>query len=115
MATPVPDRSAVSAESTNAPNSFWERFLSLFIDNKLVVGILAILLVFGGLAAIKFLNLSFTVDINVVTVLIVTYTVAWCYVAYFELYINRMNKNLYILLFSAVAALIFVTVLLLNP
>ncbi len=75
----------------------------------------SVLLVFAGLVVITVLNLSFTVEINSITNLIVAYTVAWCYVAYFELYINRMNKNRYILLFSAVASVVFVAVLLLNP
>ena len=34
--------------------SFWERFLGFFVDNKLVVGILLALLVFGGLATAPF-------------------------------------------------------------
>lgn len=63
---------------------------------------------------LNFLRLAITVEINAVTLLIVAYTVAWCYVAYFELYVNRMNKNKYILLFSCVASVVFVTVLLLN-
>jgi hypothetical protein len=72
-------------------------------------------LVFAFLLTLNFLQVSIAVEINAVTFLIVGFTVVWCYVSFFELYINRINKNKYILLFSTVAAVIFLSILLLEP
>ncbi len=46
--------SSDGARPPDAPESFWERFLGFFIDNKLLVGIFVGLLVFGGLATAPF-------------------------------------------------------------
>ncbi|MCX6827212.1 MAG: hypothetical protein NTV06_08135 [candidate division Zixibacteria bacterium] len=68
-------------------------------------------LVFAALWGINILKLKETVNIDLVTILIVIYTIAWCYTAYFELYVNKMNKNKFILAFSLVSAILFLAVL----
>jgi len=72
------------------------------------VGAVALLL------SMRLLDLSYSIDIDIVTLLIFGYTIAWCYVGFFELYVNRMNKNKFVLLFSCVSSSLFVLVLLLK-
>lgn len=68
----------------------------------------------GLLWAMRLFDLSYSINIDVVTLLIIGYTITWCYVGFFELYVNRMNKNKFVLLFSSVSACLFVIVLLLK-
>lgn len=68
----------------------------------------------GLLWAMQLFDLSYSIDIDVVTLLIFGYTIAWCYAGFLELYINRMNKNKFVLLFSGVSSCLFVLVLLLK-
>lgn len=69
---------------------------------------LAVVGVFACLLGMNWIGLKNSVGIDLVTLLIVSYTVMWCYVAFFEMYINKMNKNRYILLFSGVASVVFI-------
>ncbi len=56
---------------------------------------------------IQFFDYRYAVPFNSTTFLIIGYTLLWCLGTYFELYINRMNKNRWILYFSASSAAIF--------
>jgi len=84
--------------------------LTLVYSIMLAGAVMAVIAFFAGL---RIFHVPFAVELNLVTFLIIGFTVAWCYAGYFEMYVNRMNKNRYILLFSALSALVFIAVLLL--
>ena len=48
---------------------------------------------------------------NVVSFLLLFHTVFWCYTSYFEMHINRINRNRVIPVFSAIAALVFLIII----
>ena len=70
-----------------------------------VIGVLGVLLG-AGIA-----DPSRAVPLDTVTYLLIAYTLLWCFVAFFELYMNRMNKNKFVLAFSIAAAAVFLGVL----
>ena len=97
----------------------------IFIDrqagvSRSVLGLYSVMvagcvgLVFLAFFLLKRLHSAISVDIDAVTILIIAHTVAWCYVSFFEMYVNRINKNKYILLFSLIASAVFGCILLLN-
>jgi len=63
-----------------------------------------------ALVTLSVLELKMTVRIDLVAILIVLYTIVWCYVGFFELYINKANKNRYVLLFTMISSVIFLTI-----
>jgi hypothetical protein len=67
-----------------------------------------VVMVLSALIVTAYLPVNMSVGLDAVTVLMILYTVVWCYAAFFELYVNRMNKNVFILLFSLVSAAVFV-------
>jgi len=76
---------------------------------------LSVVGIFGILLGIQVLELKQAIPIDIITILIIVYTLAWCYGSYFELYINKMNKNRFILLFSGISAVIFIGIVNLAP
>ena len=87
-------------------NSISYKILGLYS----VMMALSVIGILGLLFGMRILDLKQAVPIDLITVLIIVYTLAWCYGAYFEMYINKMNKNRYILFFSGVSALIFISI-----
>ncbi len=63
--------------------------------------------VFIILTALHAIKPEMAVNIGWITIFIIGYTMVWCYTAYFELYVNRLNMNKYILLFSGISVLSF--------
>ncbi|MEK7775558.1 MAG: hypothetical protein AAB305_06715 [Candidatus Zixiibacteriota bacterium] len=56
---------------------------------------------------------SATADLPIdwLTICLVGYTILWCLGAFFEMYLNRMNQNRYVLLFGLVTGLSFFVIL----
>jgi len=70
----------------------------------LSASVLAALAVLVGL---RFVKPDSSVGLDVTSLLILAYTVLWCLSAFFELYINKRNKNRYIPLFTLMAVGVF--------
>lgn len=71
----------------------------------------------GVMAAVGILNTysaSVRVSLDAVSLAVIAYTILWCYSAYFELYLNRINRNKSILLISVASAGLFGVVLSLD-
>ena len=74
--------------------------------------------VFLAIAALYVVNLFHIIkkidDFGLVVILFV-YLLLWCQIAYFEQYINKMNKNKLILLFAVISMVVYLGMLFANP
>jgi O-antigen/teichoic acid export membrane protein len=52
-----------------------------------------------------FPSMSVRFDMN--SIFLILYTIAWCYSAFFELYINKMNRNKVIPVFTLISTMVF--------
>lgn len=98
----------------------------LFLDkcNKINIKILILysIMLFGG-ALVTFMSIPFIwyfkkdlcLNLDSVTLLLIGYTIAWCYGAYFELYLNKYNKNFFLPIFTGVSAVIFICLVHFGP
>ncbi len=73
----------------------------------LVILVLAAALAYGVAWFAPFLGLKIVFQIDSTFNLIIVYTLLWCLAAYLELYVNRANKNVFILGGAIVAASVF--------
>lgn len=94
----------------------------IFVDglNKINKKLLFIysLMIFFALALIFLFVILFNqidsiddITINASSLTLILYTILWCYQAFFEIYFNKINKNKTILLYSIVASLAYVTLI----
>lgn len=72
---------------------------------------LAIGLMFGILFFINNLGIIPEIPVNFLVVIILSYVFLWCQQAFFEQYLNKLNKNKYLLLFSVMGSGIFILML----
>ncbi|RME32079.1 MAG: hypothetical protein D6800_00165 [Candidatus Zixiibacteriota bacterium] len=70
-----------------------------------------VLMVAAAFVLLRLFSHLTSVPLNAVSLLLVIYTVLWCYVGYLEMYLARINRNKYVLICSAAAAVVFVAVL----
>ena len=95
---------------------------SLYVDakNRLNIRIFAIysfMLALSAVAAFVFLKLfgivmtTAEIKIDLVAWMLIVYTIVWCYGSFFELYFGKMNKNKYIPLSSALAAIVYLVLI----
>ncbi len=59
------------------------------------------------LTGMNALHLKATIAFDAITVLIILYTIVWCYLSFFEMYMNKANRTRYVLLFSSISSVIF--------
>jgi hypothetical protein len=93
----------------------------LFLDksNKIDIKLLALYstMVFGGtlvtiltIPFLRFFKGELYLTFDTVTFLLIGYTIAWCYGSYFELYLNKYNKNILLPLFTGLSTTVFLIV-----
>ena len=69
---------------------------------------LSVLMVFTFLLIINQVSEITKIEINGTTLIIILYTLIWCFLAYLELYMSKFKKPKMILLFSIVATLFYI-------
>lgn len=92
-------------------------------DNRIGRGVLitystmiavSILVVVGLILVLPLVRPDMAVGLGLVTVLVIIYTVIWCYISFFELYLNKRNRTRYVLYFSLSGTAVFVGLLTLT-
>jgi hypothetical protein len=61
--------------------------------------------------AVRMFSVTADLSIDWLTICLVIYTLLWCLGAFFEMYLNRMNQNRYVLLFGVLTGLSFFVIL----
>ena len=81
---------------------------------NLVVGCTAAAAVLFVMVAPQFIRM---VDLSspLVAILLIIYTVVWCYIAYLELYFGIMNANRRVLVYSVISAVVYIGLMLATP
>lgn len=96
--------------------AFYSKSIYIDIENKINITIfkkyvffmfIAVLLLIGFILGINKINYVKPITINLASLLIIVYTILWCFRSYFEMYMGKYNKNKLILLFSIIATLIY--------
>ncbi len=95
---------------------------SLYVDarnrlNLRIFTVYSFMLALSAVAAFVFLKLfgivmtTAEIKIDLVAWLLIVYTIVWCYASFFELYFGKMNKNKFIPLSSALAAIVYLALI----
>lgn len=95
-----------------------ENYLS--IEKKLLIEYLTILLTCFILVVLLLFIVNYSLDLEILNLLtiqflIVLYTVIWCLYSYFELYFQRINKNIYKLYFVLINGFVFLGLMIVLP